>query len=137
MVAPIRRWDRYEDLDPACVQLLNEIVKGSSADVVVSSTWRYGKTVAELQGLLDAKGFTGRVVDMTPSLPAGTDRTDEITAWLADNDVAGYVIIDDHVVSGALRSRLVLTEPGYGLRPADVRRAIATLMRPLNGGPPC
>ena len=137
MVAPIRRWDRYEDLDPACVQLLNEIVKGSSADVVVSSTWRYGKTVAELQGLLDAKGFTGRVVDMTPSLPAGTDRTDEITAWLADNDVAGYVIIDDHVVSGALRSRLVLTEPGYGLRPADVPRAIATLMRPLNGGPPC
>ena len=137
VVAPIRRWDRYGDLDPTCVQVLNEIVKESNADVVVSSTWRYGKTVAKLQELLDAKGFLGRVVDMTPSLPPGTDRTDEITAWLADKDVAGYVVIDDHVVSGALRSRLVLTEPGYGLRPADVQRAIATLMRPLNGGPSC
>jgi hypothetical protein len=137
VVAPIRRWDRYEDLDPTCVQVLNEIVKGSNADVVVSSTWRYGKTVAELQAMLDAMGFTGRVVDMTPTLPAGADRSEEISAWLADNDVAAYVIIDDHVVSGELRTRLVLTEPGHGLRPADVPRAIATLMRPLNGGPPC
>ena len=137
VVAPIRRWDRYEDLDPTCVQLLNEIVKGSADDVVVSSTWRYGKTVAELQAMLDAKGFKGRVMDMTPTLPAGADRSEEISAWLAGNDVAAYVIIDDHVVTGELRTRLVLTEPGNGLRPADVPRAIATLKRPLNGGPPC
>ena len=137
VVAPIRRWDRYEDLDATCIQVLNEIVNGSRADVVVSSTWRHGKTVAELQQMLDAKGFTGRVVDMTPTLPAGADRAEEIAAWLAGNDVAGYVIIDDHVVGGELRSRLMLTEPGYGLRPADAPRTIATLMRPLNGGTAC
>ena len=135
VVAPIRRWDRYEDLDPACVRVLNEIVARCSADVVVSSTWRYGKTVAELQEMLDAKGFAGRVVDKTPTGPPGTDRGEEIAAWLAEHDVAGYVIIDDHVVTGDLRIHLVLTHPAHGLRPADAPRAVAMLMRPLTGGP--
>jgi hypothetical protein len=128
VVAPIRRWDRYEDLDPTCVQVLNEIVARADADVVVSSTWRYGKTVAELQELLDAKGFAGRVRDKTPTGPPGADRGDEIAAWLARHDVAGYVIIDDHVVTGAPRDRLLLIHPAHGLRPADAPRAIAVLM---------
>jgi len=137
VLAPIRCWDRYEDLDPACVQVLNEIVAGCSADVVVSSTWRYGKTVAELQAMLAAKGFAGRVLDKTPIEPPGADRGEEIAAWLAAHDVVGYVIIDDHVDVGERRTHLVQTHPAHGLQPADAPRAIAVLMRPLNGGPPC
>src|SRR5262245_61339122 len=57
VLAPIRQWDRYGDLDPGCVRVLNEIVAGGDAEVVVSSTWRHGKTVAELQTMLDAEGF--------------------------------------------------------------------------------
>ena len=58
VLAPIRQWDRYGDLDPMCIGVLNEIVARGGADVVISSTWRYGKTVAELQEMLDAGGFT-------------------------------------------------------------------------------
>jgi HAD domain in Swiss Army Knife RNA repair proteins len=134
VLAPIRRWDRYGDLEPACLQVLNEIVARSGADVVVSSTWRHGKTVAELQGLLQEQGFTGRVLDKTPVGGAGADRGDEIAAWLAKNAVDGYVIIDDHVDMGNLRAHLVQTHPAHGLQPADVPRAIAVLMRPLTGG---
>ena len=71
VVAPIRRWDRYGDLEPACIDVLNEIVAGAGAEVVVSSTWRYGKTVAELQEMLDAAGFIGRVADTTPLASPG------------------------------------------------------------------
>src|SRR5204862_1977803 len=67
VLAPIRRWDRYGDLNPACIQVLNEIVARGGADVVVSSTWRYGRTVAELPVILDSKGFPGRVVDRNPT----------------------------------------------------------------------
>jgi hypothetical protein len=129
VLAPIRYWDRYGDLDPACVQVLNEIVAGGDADVVVSSTWRYGKSVAELQAMLDAEGFRGRVLDKTPVGPPGATRGEEIGAWLAAHPVDGYVIIDDHVDMGELRSHLVLTHPAQGLRPADVARAVATLGR--------
>src|SRR5678810_712230 len=31
VVAPIRRWDRYGDLEPACIDVLNEIVAGAGA----------------------------------------------------------------------------------------------------------
>ena len=130
VLAPIRRWDRYGDLDPACIQVLNDIVASGGADVVVSSTWRHGKTVAELQEMLEAHGFTGSVLDKTPSDLPGADRGEEIAAWLADHAVGGYVIIDDHANMGELRAHLVLTHPAHGLQPADAPRALAMLMRP-------
>ena len=136
VLAPIRQWDRYGDLEPACVEVLNEIVRSTGAEVVVSSTWRYGKTVAELQAMLDAAGFRGRVLDKTPVGEPGSYRGDEIAAWLAEHPVGGYVIIDDHVDMGDLRAHLVLTHPGRGLQPADVTRALAVLQRPPNGHPP-
>ena len=130
VLAPIRRWDRYGDLDAACVGILNEVVARSGAEIVVSSTWRYGKTAAELQELLAAVGFAGRVVDTTPTGPLGASRGDEIATWLADNEVSGYVIIDDHVDVGELRTHLIQTQPAHGLQATDVPRVLATLMRP-------
>jgi hypothetical protein len=129
VLAPIRRWDRYGDLEPACIEVLNEIVSSARAEVVVSSTWRHGRTVAELQAMLEAEGFIGRVVDKTPTVAPGADRGEEIAAWLAEHTVGGYVIIDDHIDMGELRTALVLTHPGHGLRPADAPRAIEILMR--------
>ena len=38
VLAPIRRWDRYGDLSPACIRVLNEIAARGQAGVVVSST---------------------------------------------------------------------------------------------------
>jgi Swiss Army Knife RNA repair-like protein len=131
VLAPIRRWDRYGDLDPACIRVLNDIVARVGADVVVSSTWRYGKTVAELQAMLEAHGFSGRVVDVTPTGAPGSGRGDEIAAWLAEHEVSGYVIIDDHGDVGELRAHLILTQPAHGLTAADAPRVIATLMRPM------
>ena len=127
VLAPIRRWDRYGDLDPACIRVLNEIVASGGAEVVVSSTWRHGKTVRELQEMLEAEGFAGRVLDKTPS-ELGASRGEEIAAWLAAHAVDGYVIIDDHADMGELRAHLLQTHPAHGLRPADVARAVALLM---------
>jgi HAD domain in Swiss Army Knife RNA repair proteins len=133
VLAPIRRWDRYGDLDPACIGVLNEIVAGSGADVVISSTWRHGRTVAELQAMLQAHGFAGTVIDVTPAGTSGAGRGDEIAAWLAGHDVSGYAIVDDHVDVGDLHSHLVQTQPAHGLQASDASRVIAILMRPLNG----
>jgi len=130
VLAPIRQWDRYGDLDPACIRVLNDIVAAGGAEVVVSSTWRYGKSVAELQTLLEAGGFAGTVLDKTPTGGPGRDRGDEIAAWLAQHVVDGYVIIDDHGDMGALRSRLLQTHSARGLQPPDARRALAILRQP-------
>jgi hypothetical protein len=130
VLAPIRHWDRYGDLDRACVAVLNDIVTRGEADVVVSSTLRYGRTVAELQAMLDGQGFVGRVLDKTPTGATGAGRAEEIAAWLAAHAVSGFVIIDDHVDMGELRSHLVHTDSARGLQPADAPRALAILSLP-------
>ena len=127
VLAPILRWDRYGDLDRACIQVLNEIVALGRADVVVSSTWRHGKTVAELQQMLEVEGFAGRVLDKTPADIPGATRGDEIAAWLEEHAVDAYVILDDHADMGDLRPHLVQTHPAKGLQASDVSRAVATL----------
>jgi hypothetical protein len=132
VLAPIRRWDRYGDLDPACIRVLNEIVADGEADVVVSSTWRHAKTIAELQDMMQTEGFTGCVVDKTPADLPGASRGEEIAAWLAAHTVDGCVIIDDHADMGELRIHLVQTHPAHGLQPADAPRAIEMLRRVLS-----
>jgi hypothetical protein len=71
------------------------------------------------------------VLDKTPTGLNGASRGEEISTWLAEHAVAGYVIIDDHADMDELRGRLVLTHPGRGLQPADSPRAIALLRSPL------
>ena len=132
VLAPIRRWDRYGDLEPACIAVLNDIVTAGRAEVVVSSTWRHGKSVGELQAMLEAHGFAGRVIGKTPSDIRGATRGDEIAAWLAENEVGGFVIIDDHADMGELRTRLILTEPARGLQPAHVPDAVEILVTPCD-----
>ena len=127
VLAPIRRWDRYGDLEPRCVEVLNEIVARGRALVVVSSTWRHGRTIAELQDMLEAAGFVGRVLDKTPDSVPGGSRGEEIARWLSGHAIAGYVIIDDHADMGELSSHLVQTESGRGLTPGHVERALAFL----------
>src|SRR5262249_61127919 len=93
-----REWARYGDVDRACGQVLKESGARAAADVVVSSTWRQGKTVADLQQMLAAAGFTGCVRDKTPVGGPGAGRGDEIAAWLAEHAVGGCAVIADPVV---------------------------------------
>ena len=86
--------------------------------------------------MLASGGFTGSVVDKTPTGAPGAARGEEIAIGLAEHDVDGYVIIDDHVDMGGLHDHLLPMHPAHGLQPADAPRAVAVLMRPT-GGVPC
>jgi hypothetical protein len=59
-------YPKYE-FDPNSVECLNWITDATGAKIVVSSTWRHGKTVEELQELLKSVGVTGEVIGKTPS----------------------------------------------------------------------
>lgn len=84
-------------LDPAAVGLVARLAKESCAQVVISSSWRVGRTLDDLREILRSysAALADRVIGMTPRIngPRGA----EIAKWLAENDGAGrgYVIIDD------------------------------------------
>lgn len=57
----------FYEFDPDLVNNLNRIVENTGAKIVVSSTWRKGRSVDELQTLLDSVGFIGEVIGKTKS----------------------------------------------------------------------
>lgn len=101
----IERLDYYaSQICKERIQWFNELCKEINAEVVVSSTWRMGKTVEQLQEIFDYCGGTFKVISKTEHL--GYERGIEISKWLKDNikpethgchyfDFHKYAIIDD------------------------------------------
>lgn len=116
--------DRYErDGYPLChlcssnIKWLNYLIEKTEAKIVISSTWRKGKSVEEIAGYLVKKGFKypKNIIDKTPSLFIGNEvksgsgytipRGCEIQCWIEYNKKLlnyeyeshfhKYIILDD------------------------------------------
>jgi hypothetical protein len=90
-------------LDERAVTNLNKLVKETDAKIVITSTWRYGKTTEALQRVLAINGVIGEVIGMTPELGQMKNssidtitRGQEIQEWLNLHKIqVDYVILDD------------------------------------------
>lgn len=60
----------YYEFAPQSIVELNRIIEATDAKVVVSSTWRHGKSPQDLQELLELVGFNGEVISKTPDFHA-------------------------------------------------------------------
>lgn len=94
---------------PYLVENLNRITDETGAKIVLSSTWRKGKTLEQLRDLFEEVGITGELIDKTTVLhfsnwKRNVPRGCEILHWIEENKgILGtnilnwkdYVIIDD------------------------------------------
>lgn len=93
-------------IDDRAVQLINYICDKTNAQVVISSTWRYGRSVEFLQQILNFRGGTFKVIDKTPEYDIRY-RGYEIDAWISKNrskdkngdyfKFTNYAILDDDI----------------------------------------
>lgn len=111
------------------ISWLNDLCKETEAKVVISSTWRMGRTTDELKELLSEVGATFEIIGKTPVLrESGYVRGNEIQMWIEKNiesltglnyfDFHTYAIVDDD--SDMLyqqRHNLFLTDTYSGLTP--------------------
>jgi HAD domain in Swiss Army Knife RNA repair proteins len=82
---------------------LNELCSETGAKVVISSTWRLGNKLCELQDLFNIVGGTFEIVGYTPNLRhEACVRGNEILQYIKDHEELGYhsdyhdyAIIDD------------------------------------------
>lgn len=88
------------------ISWLNELCKNTGAKIVISSTWRIGRELEELQNLFIQVGATFEIIGKTPHMrDRGCVRGNEIHRWILDNsekiiglpyyDFKDYAIIDD------------------------------------------
>lgn len=133
-------------LDPVAVGRVNRLLRETDAEVVVSSTWRHGRSLTQLRETLAERGFVGKMRGTTPHqsftlsssgvIETARVRGHEIQAWLDgapdyDLDIESFVILDDDSDMAHLMDRLVKTTFANGLTDADVDRAIEMLRKPL------
>lgn len=86
------------------INIFNNLCEETDSQVVISSTWRIGKTIEELQEMFDYCGGTFKIIGKTGSCECRT-RGCEIKKWLHDYtfkyfqveyyDFYRYAIIDD------------------------------------------
>lgn len=143
----------FYEFDPTAVKRLNRITDTTGAKIVVSSTWRHGRTVEQLKTLFQPVGITGEIIDVTPDIRTAKDvsytipRGCEIDKWLKDHhfqrinwskerqqeyldksQIENYIILDDD--SDMLynqREHFVKCPHLTGLSRKEERRAIKIL----------
>lgn len=139
-------------IDPAAVEIVNDVVARTDCKVVLSSAWRYGKNGLDherrfVEKILRSCGARFALFDSTPTYldvfmakhgrvsgfadhdPA-IDRGAEIGHWLLEacHLVSTYAIVDDYGDMGPHAERLVRTSPSVGITVADAERLVALLM---------
>lgn len=122
--------DKYfgHQFDPSCVQHLNKIVAITHANVVISSSWREGRTLSQLKSIFQENGIGDCIVGMTPCLGEGVIRGREIQTYLNDcSDVDAFIIIDDEEEMGELEPFLIETSFRSGITESVKDKAIQML----------
>jgi hypothetical protein len=147
----------YCGIKPSCVETLNSIIRASSADIVISSAWRYmtKNNTMTLQGLYYLLLIHGlekdaKIVGVTQYDEIIPGRGMQILDWLEKHPIyRNYVVIDDgddqyRVLDGmTLNESLALyhtrhwvkTRSDVGLTEQDANKAIFILGAITNVSP--
>ena len=124
----IHKSGREELNNKQAIGWLNELYNKVPYDIVVSSTWRMGMSVDELQNLLRRSGFNRniKVIGKTPVLYQ--QRGLEIQEWIDTAEFKGrFIIIDDDSDMCHLLPFLVRCDCQLGFTIYDYQKALRLL----------
>ena len=123
------------NLDSRGVEKLNRFIESTHCHVVISSTWREGRSVRELQKILCERGFKypTRIIGKTAKLEDrhgdGAPRGVEIARFMRRFPESPFVIFDDDDDMDPVKHHLVQTDPRVGLSSSDIQKAKRILRR--------
>ena len=148
---------RFFFFESSCVNRLNKILEQSKAKIVISSTWRKGRTIEQLKDLFLHQGHRHKeinnpiiidptlLIDKTPVLsdnqqedfklkkhlnPELFGRGLEISVWidLTKDNIESYLVLDDDIADIAPHlHRHVKTDCYLGLQDNDIEPSLKIL----------
>lgn len=106
-----------------CVKILNEILKETNAEIILSSDWKKRKTLEQLDIIFKYNNVIKSPIDITPNYRDNYSnfeyaRSMEIVHYLAENiiDINNIVILDDlnleMLFPPRLKTRFIKTHDG-------------------------
>lgn len=123
----------HTHLDRKGIQILNDLVRRSGAEVVLSSTWRGKYSPEEMTKMLKDRGAEFEIKEATPILfgkiSSRIPRGKEIAQFLKllEKQPESFVILDDHDDMLHLKTNLVQTSMKTGITQDDVEKALKIL----------
>jgi hypothetical protein len=120
------KFEGFTGIDPTNVEHFNALMDQTDAKIVVSSTWRMGRSQERLQEILVENGVKGEVVGRTKCLWSGV-RGMEILQWMEHGPVDGFAIIDDSEDMAHLATHLVRTSWACGFQQLHISKVLETL----------
>lgn len=115
--------------DTEAVRTLNAAVELTSAKIVVSSTWRIGRKLNQLNAIFDEFGVP-RAIDTTPVLK-NASRGAEIQAWLRRKigvyAIESFAVIDDDSDISPFEDNWINTPFTVGLNNSHLGRLVELL----------
>ena len=126
--------DGYSAFNAKCVQNLNRLIARTDAKVILTSSRRINKTIAEFGAIMHRRGFRGELVGKINEQTElnQSSRSAEIVAWLEKNgEPRRYVILDDDTRLAEIGERYlphwVRTTYHRGLDEEALARALSIL----------
>lgn len=115
-----------DGIDKEKVKLLQDIIRKTQVEIVLSSSWRIGYNKDDTSHpCYKLKEYGLNIMDFTPVLR--TNRGSEIKAWLNKNKVDKFIILDDESDMGDLLPYLVKTDWKNGLTKIEAEECIKRL----------
>ena len=111
--------------DRDCVNLLNEILEQTSAEIVLTSNWQFEFTDTEMiEKIFRFNGVAKTPIDYSGGY--GNDKPSDIANFINENEIETFVILDDLDLS-ELGDNFVQIDPMYGLTENDADTAVKLL----------
>jgi hypothetical protein len=134
-------WYRFDNFDKKAVDVLNEILQETGAEIVISSDWKLHCTLDEMKELFTEYGISKVPIDFTPNLrdfdesAAGLfawkgwlerSRVLEIRKWLENHpEVTHWVAVDDLNMGREGLENFVLCErSNEGIKQSGLKKKI-------------
>lgn len=110
--------DNFAEFNPKAVYKLNQLLKETGYDIVLSSARRYNYDIDKMNEFFKTRGIEGNIIGYLPLVDRNLmhSRYYEILQFLFANRCENYLIIDDDKSLNKLHDKsLILTDPMIGL----------------------
>ena len=137
-------WDKYDiagtlklpyEFNSGCVKVLNEILKETDADIVLTSDWRIHWNLKELDDIFKFNKVIKSPIDVTDVVPTSMsylerNRGHEIDIYIKKHGIENYVIIDDLNLSEFVNAdRFIHTKERMGLKETIIKEKILRILQ--------
>lgn len=135
---------RFDDFNAKAVNILNEILLETDAEIVISSDWRFDCTLKEMNHFYNLSGVIKGPIDYTPTLDLEDfrylelnakkgyedERAIEIKKWLALHpEVTHWVAIDDLNMSADLTNFVHTKRQNEGIKQCGIKEKVLKYLK--------